>query len=66
MPQGEDTSSVTAYAVPPSPRGEGFGSGGQGNHAASAERNGANLEAAQGAGADALDAGSCFFCISAS
>ena len=60
MPQGGDTSSVTAYAVPPSPRGEGFGSGGQGNHAASAERNGANLEAAQGAGADTLGAGSSF------
>ena len=60
MPQGGDTSSVTAYAVPPSPRGEGFGSGWQGDRAASAERNGAKLEAAQGAGADALGVGGSF------
>ena len=56
MPGGGNNAAAAAFA----PQGEGFGSGGQGNHAASAERNGANWEAAQGAGADALDAGDSF------
>ena len=56
MPGGGNNAAAAAFA----PQGEGFGSGGQGNHAASAERNGAKLEAAQGAGADALDAGGSF------
>ena len=53
MPGGGDNAAVAAFV----PQGEGFGSGWQGDRTASAERNGANLEAAQGAGADALDAG---------
>lgn len=56
MPGGGDNAAVAAFV----PQGEGFGSGWQGDRTASAERNGAKLEAAQGAGADALDAGDSF------
>ena len=53
MPGGGDNAAAAAFA----PQGEGFGSGWQETRGAPAERNGARLEAAQGAGADALDAG---------
>ena len=56
MSQGGDNAAAAAFV----PQGEGFGSGWQETRGASAERNGAKLEAAQGAGADALDAGSSF------
>lgn len=56
MSQGGDNAAVAAFA----PQGEGFGNGWQGDRTASAERNGAKLEAAQGAGADALGVGGSF------
>ena len=56
MSQGGDNAAAAAFV----PQGEGFGSGWQETRGASAERNGAKLEAAQGAGADTLGAGSSF------